>query len=961
MKGMTFAFDAESRREAVPRSFLTVFAILAAFVLLTPATGCKPKKSSVEYGGGQIATAQEREKQYEKLVEQVVLAAEAQEKYPDLTYLRGALGRLDTWLAEKPKPADFSPDPEYDELAREFTELVATVKKCEELFALFADVSKSVEEKDCDELETAIKSFKAQIAPLVSKTSSATLGAFELFADEALNLLADAREIQFKDPTESFRDRISQLASSPSYPYYNFATLRAGLEDYLRLLKIDGTVFLPQDADYLRSAVWLRDVLNWAKGPKQDDLTVVKSLFDWTVKNVVLSEPLPTPMGLVSQLEWQTLLLGQGTPMDRAIVFIELLRQHKLDAFVVRPDGELRDGFPLVVGVCCDDKVYLFDVALGLPFAAAGDVALADKAGLVVNKVATLRDVAEDDSILRRFDLPARPYAATSEDFKRVVAYVPSTPFQVSSRMIPLEQGFSGNVNTVLTTPFDAKDSQRERIAKLNGIVGVERLQEANAPILEQTIFPEESDFITRAFMTPMETAKSLEVNASSESGSADEINDYTGDSSEQFAGVSGKRQTHLTPLWIGRILYLRGDFVNEGAARWLLQGRVSERILKSQVSRVRTLVAQYQKEFVEWEKRLENTSGDGVLKGQESDALTQFAEYLKDCVKWAKKLGHAPSDDELKAKEPETQKLVMEHLGALVDFAKELGYAPSDDELWRIAAEAASTFKIELKECVARTKELGQTPSDEDLLKIVVETANALKTNNALVLPPRILALTLTAKSLQTEIALKRFIKVVTSYNLALLSEETGADAAALERLNDDSLRPSQRANAQERIGDEYPNAANYLRARILEKQASWAAAAARLRAGLDFGSKVRAKWIAELAGLDLEETDAGNAEVEEPTSATPETEATPASDVSDAQEPVVEEPSAEAFSSETQSPADSTAEASALAPAPEDSLDATDGESAKEIAVPEESAVNKSAAEETTPDASPSDPSQP
>ena len=50
-----------------------------------------------------------------------------------------------------------------------------------------------------------------------------------------------------------------------------------------------------------------------------------------------------------------------------------------------------------------------------------------------------------------------------------------------------------------------------------------------------------------------------------------------------------------------------------------------------------------------------------------------------------------------------------------------------------------------------------------------------------------------------------------------------------------------------------------------------------------------------------------------------------------------------------------------SALAPAPEDALDATDGESAKEIAVPEESAVNKSAAEETTPDASPSDPSQP
>ena len=814
MKDMTFAFDAEGRRETVSRSFLTLFAILAALVLLTPTTGCKPKESSVEYGGGQIATAQERKEQYGKLVEQVVLAAEAQEKYPDQTYLRGALGRLNTWLAEEPKPADFSPDPEYEGLSQEFTELVATVKKCDELFTLFADESKSVEEKDCDELETTVKTFKSQIAPLVSKTSSATLGAFEMFADDILEKLASAREFQFADPTESFKTQIRQLSSASSAAYYNFATLRAGLEDYLRLLKIDGTVFLPQDADYLRSVVWLRDVFTWAKGPKQDDLTVVKSLFDWTVKNIVLSDPLPTPMGLVSQLEWQTLLLGQGSPMDRAIIFIELLRQHKLDAFVARPDGELRSDFPFVVGVCCENEVYLFDVALGLPFAAASDVALDDKAGLVVNKVATLRDVAENDAILRRFDLPERPYAATSEDFKRVLAYVPSTPFQVSSRMIPLEQGFSGNVNTVLSTPFDV---QQERIARFDGIAGVKRLQEANAPILEQTVFPEESDFITRVFMTPMETTKSLEVDGGSESGKADEINDYTGDSSEQFAGVSGKQQTNLTPLWIGKILYLRGNFVDEGAARWLLQGRVSERVLKSQESSVRTRVAEFLKEYSDW--------------------------------------------------------------------AAAQGQSLSDDDLRRLATETAVT--------------------------------------------------------LQAEIASKRFMKVLTSYNLALLSEETGANAAALERLSDESLRPGRRSGPQGTIGDDFRNAANYLRARILEKQGSWASAVARLRAGLDLGSQVRAKWIAELAGIKLEETEAVNTETEDQTDATSETEETPEQDASDAQDPVVDESAAEAAASEAQEPVASNEEESAPA--------ATDGEPAAE------------AAEETATDAVPSEPSEP
>ena len=75
MKNTTFAFDVVSRREVVFRSFLTLFAVLIAFVLSTSATGCKHEKPSVEYGGGQIATAQEREQQYRNLVVQVVQAA----------------------------------------------------------------------------------------------------------------------------------------------------------------------------------------------------------------------------------------------------------------------------------------------------------------------------------------------------------------------------------------------------------------------------------------------------------------------------------------------------------------------------------------------------------------------------------------------------------------------------------------------------------------------------------------------------------------------------------------------------------------------------------------------------------------------------------------------------------------------------------------------------------------------
>ena len=767
MKTIGFVFNTVDQRRGFSRFLLASCAIVSVFALLLPAQGCKSKKQELQHGSGQIASAQEKEQQNRDLISQVVKAIEAQERYPDATYLRDALGRLNSWLAERPESADFVPDPEYDEQSKKITELVAAVKKADELMKLFSDESKSVEEKDCDELQSTMESLKAQFESLSEELSSNTLKAYGIFVDEILEKLRSAREFQFADPTESFQTQIRQFVEAPNYAIFNFSVLRVGLEDYNRLLKIDSKVFLPQDVDYLRSVVWFRDVFNWAKGAKQDDMTIVRKIFDWTVKNVVLAEPLPGPAGPVAQLEWQTLLLGQGSPMDRAIVFIELLRQNRLDAFVVRPDGKLADDFPVVVGVRLDSEVFLFDMARGLPFASSADdaIVLDEKDGLVVNKVATLKEVVADDSILRKFDLESFPCNASSKDFENAVAYVPSTPFHVSARMIPMEQEFSDKVNTVLSTPFDV---QKERIAAIEGIADVRRLQEANAPILEQTIFPDESELVTRIFMTHMESSGNLEIEGTSEEGSkASDIDDYTGDSSDFSGNVSGKKSAVVAPLWTGKILYLRGMFVNDdGAAHWLLQGRVSER----------------------------------VLKNMESSVQKSVSEYLKQYMEWAASQNQQPSDDELR----------------------------------QLASQAALSFQL--------------------------------------------------------EIATKRYIKVLTSYNLALLSEASGSDSAAMDRLNDDSLRLRRQVNELQ-PGDEFRNAANYLRARLLEKQGAWPTAVARLRACWDRGSHIRANWIAKLAGLpELDPTVNAPAQ-NEPATETP-AESEPATEAPAQSEPATETP---------------------------------------------------------------------
>ncbi|MDO5308396.1 MAG: hypothetical protein Q4G03_02720 [Planctomycetia bacterium] len=785
-----------NRRDALRRAYagkvpLIFLLALLVLVIVILAVVSRQNQKKVRHGVSQTATIQDKAQQNEELIRQVVQAAEEQDKHSDPTFLRGALGRINTWLAEQPVSIDFEPDQDFDALAQRVDSLKALVKQARDAMRPFTAETGQPTEDDCQKLQAALVKLNEIIGPMAQETRSNTLAAFTLFTRELTEKLESAREYQFADPTETFKTQIQQLAGTPQYEFYNFENLYTGLDEFQRALKIDGVNFIAQDVDYLRSCVWARNVFLTVKGERQDDLDIVLALFDWTVKNVVLTGHIPGAAGMISQYPWQTMLIGQGDAMDRAIVFIELLRQHQLDAFVLRPRNDDAKDFPIVVGVILQNNVLLFLPEFGLPIPALEEGAMTYDSNLKFNKLATLEQVAQNDAILRQFDL-TETFPAKAEQFKEVVAYLPTTPFHASSRMLALEPDFSSRVNTTLHSSYSL---QKERVSAMKNIVEVQKLYEATAPLLEQAIFPHESDELTQVYMLSLQSSGNLEVSDSSASNSVnDNIADYTGSDDSAQNMETTRANTVNSPLWIGKVRYLAGNFVDEnGAAHWLQQGRVSDR----------------------------------VLKQEEASILTNARAYVQSLV------------------------------------------------------EAASAQNQQLTE--------------EQLQALLSQTVVAM----------------------QQDLMIKRYVKILTSYYLALLAESTDKLEAAQERLNDASLRVNRNSGSDTvTLSDAWKYAAEYLRARVLERQGAVDGAISRLNSANVPGAKCRAKFLAQAAGRPYELTNEKLAETAEASTETTEQETPTQESQEDAQvqedvapterateqEPTLEEPSAEETSADAE-----------------------------------------------------------
>jgi len=208
---------------------------------------------------------------------------------------------------------------------------------------------------------------------------------------------------------------------------------------------------------------------------KSQTETLAKSLkvFDWIVRNIQLlpvadgsdsedqalndSDAGPAAAGIkglgYQRYPWQTLLYGRGDYVERASLFVLMLRQLEIESAVLAVSksdqadaSDEPSPTPWVVAVKVGSELYLFDTRLGLPVPAK-------EAG----QIATLSDVRADASLLKSLDLSVEEslddeteYWVVADDVKKLVALIYVAPEEVSKRMAALETRLVGDERLLL-------------------------------------------------------------------------------------------------------------------------------------------------------------------------------------------------------------------------------------------------------------------------------------------------------------------------------------------------------------------------------------------------------------------------------------------------------------------------------------------------------------------------------
>src|SRR5205814_927026 len=126
----------------------------------------------------------------------------------------------------------------------------------------------------------------------------------------------------------------------------------------------------------------------------------------------------PTPAENLPLSTYEVYLFGKGTAEDRAWIFVNALKQLRIDAIVLLPrrandQGPTAADRPFLVGVLLESQVYLFDPRAGTPIPAPAGHDTTWRA-------ATLAETVSDPAVLKQLDAGSdRPYPISAEDLKQ--------------------------------------------------------------------------------------------------------------------------------------------------------------------------------------------------------------------------------------------------------------------------------------------------------------------------------------------------------------------------------------------------------------------------------------------------------------------------------------------------------------------------------------------------------------
>jgi hypothetical protein len=204
-------------------------------------------------------------------------------------------------------------------------------------------------------------------------------------------------------------------------------------------------------------------------GGNGDDLTRVRRVFDWIVRQVQLvpENSLAAPsIGQAQARPYDVLLRGMATETaggwsERGWLFMSLCRQLGVDAGLLfyTPPGQ-KQATPWICTALIDQKLYLFDPRIGLPIPGP------DGTG-----VATLDEALSNPVVLERLDLPGQTAYGTDRATllnspTKIGVFLDSSPGYLAPRMRLLQNSLVGKDRTIL---FRDPAEQRDSFAKALG------------------------------------------------------------------------------------------------------------------------------------------------------------------------------------------------------------------------------------------------------------------------------------------------------------------------------------------------------------------------------------------------------------------------------------------------------------------------------------------------------------
>ena len=565
---------AKQRRMVVRGSGYTVISmrhfLCTAFVLLLlgfSLVGCKRQHDAAvlraHAANAEVGDARHQKENFDRSLELInsLDSSPSLPNTPGFETLVSAADRLDKWIRNQRTDDTWKPDAIFQDVEQAARNAAGTAKKVVRSLALLRGETVMDDEEQpltaSETLETERQTIVAGLEQLVTQI-------------QTLALLADLPVMnRFSQSVSDFQRRFAALNNIPNlnaagiqgfvrgleFEAEVFATSAAMFEAYAVQLKTDGLFMTTSDVEYLKQSAWMRDLALWTCGDKRVLLEQAVQMCDWVVCNIGMRSSF-VPINeqqvitVLQQYPWQTILLGYGTVQDRMAVFLELLRQRRIDAALLAIPSPRDPNMPFFwgIGVLLEGEVYVFLLDYGFPVPDAEGVQVGDDGALQFTRVATLSQLQQDETLLRRLDLSeTQPFPLTTEMIEQTTAYLFLTPESVSLRMKVLEAELSGEQNMVLyTDPHEL----RRRFLAASGITAVEFWKYPLRTAFEQRFDPGPTNEALSIFLV-----QRPRVNLD----------------------ASAVRQHY--PLWSGRVLYFRGAISGQEKALTKYQNvRVSDR-----------------------------------------------------------------------------------------------------------------------------------------------------------------------------------------------------------------------------------------------------------------------------------------------------------------------------------------------------------------------------------------------